>query len=75
MLDQVIVSGSVIEAEKGLCADADALEIFSPDFLLTADDSFPGDKPYSTYNGFKWSGGYSDHLPLMLKLRLVNASR
>lgn len=34
-------------------------------FLLEDDDKYNGKKPYRTYQGYKYLGGYSDHLPLV----------
>lgn len=40
---------------------------FSPEWLLTMD---PSPRPFSTYAGTAYLGGYSDHLPLILKLSI-----
>ncbi|MCL3781614.1 endonuclease [Prolixibacteraceae bacterium JC049] len=37
-------------------------------FLLTEDKKFLGQKPFRTYIGFKYQGGFSDHLPIKLVL-------
>ncbi len=34
-------------------------------FLLEDDDKYNGKKPYRTFQGYKYIGGYSDHLPLL----------
>lgn len=34
-------------------------------FLLVTDDKYNGKKPLRTYQGYKYLGGYSDHLPLV----------
>ncbi len=39
-----------------------------PDFLFIKDSRFLGKKPFRTYSGYKYLGGYSDHLPILLKL-------
>jgi len=36
--------------------------------LLEPDIQFNGFKPYRTYTGYRWNGGYSDHLPLLLRI-------
>lgn len=38
--------------------------IFAPGFLLTKDKTWRGVRPFRTYYGFKYEGGFSDHLPL-----------
>jgi len=32
------------------------------------DADYPGRKPFPTYGGYKWTGGYSDHLPVLITL-------
>jgi hypothetical protein len=70
MIDQVIVSKGLIECGKGLYADPNSLKIFRPDFLLKKDTKYPGFSPFSTYNGYKYQGGFSDHLPVILDLKV-----
>ena len=66
MIDQVIVSKGLLDCEKGLYTDANSVQIFRPDFLLKKDPKYPGFSPFSTYNGYKYQGGFSDHLPVIL---------
>ena len=40
------------------------------EFLLEEDKKHGGDKPYRTYNGMKYQGGFSDHLPIALDLQI-----
>ena len=68
LFDQVIVSGSLLNAGHGLFLLPDSYRIFGPSFLLTPDDRFNGYKPYRTYNGYKYQGGFSDHLPVYVDL-------
>jgi Endonuclease/Exonuclease/phosphatase family len=70
MIDQVFVSEGLINCRKGISADPGSFRIFSPDFLLKKDQKFPGMTPFSTYSGYRYQGGYSDHLPVLLDLRL-----
>ncbi len=44
------------------------VEIFAPDFLLTDDSRYLGQKPFRTYSGMKYLGGFSDHLPIIATL-------
>ena len=37
-------------------------------FLLEEDEKYGGDKPFRTFNGMKYNGGYSDHLPIVMDL-------
>lgn len=70
MLDQVIVSRQLIRCDKGLYADENSFRIFRPDFLLKPDPSYPGMTTFSTYRGYRYQRGFSDHLPVLLDLHL-----
>ena len=59
--DQFIVSGNVLSIRKNV-------QILRHPFLLEEDGKYGGDKPFRTYNGMKYVGGYSDHLPVVLDL-------
>jgi hypothetical protein len=69
MIDQVIVSDRLLKSTKGLYTDAKMLTVFKPDFLLTKDPRYPGVSPFSTYKGYRYQGGFSDHLPVLLDLK------
>ncbi len=45
------------------------MHIFDAPFLLQDDDAWFGKKPFRTYYGAKYIGGYSDHLPVYLDLK------
>jgi hypothetical protein len=64
MIDQVIVSKPVID--NGLCDEISALKIFKPKFLLQDDPKYPGERPFASYQGYIYQGGFSDHLPVLL---------
>jgi predicted extracellular nuclease len=68
MIDQVIVSHRLLSCRKGLATDSEMLTIFRPDFLLKKDPKYPGYSPLSTYRGYRYQGGFSDHLPVLLDL-------
>jgi predicted extracellular nuclease len=68
MIDQVIVSGFLLRCRKGLVTGDNMLTIFRPDFLLKKDPKYPGYSPLSTYRGYRYQGGFSDHLPVLLDL-------
>lgn len=70
VIDQVIVSKNLYSnSSKTQLYDYNA-HIFKAPFLLESDDSHMGTKPFRTYIGMKHHGGYSDHLPIYLDLRL-----
>lgn len=66
--DQIIVSGALINAKSGLYTETDWASIFSPDFLLEEDETYGGLKPFRTYSGFGYNGGFGDHLPIKIKI-------
>lgn len=40
-------------------------QIFRPNFLLKTDKTRLGKRPFRTYYGYKYEGGFSDHLPIV----------
>ena len=44
--------------------------IHAPQFLLEVEPLYGGFKPRRTYNGMRYQPGYSDHLPLVVKIKL-----
>lgn len=69
-LDQIIVSDWLVNCRSGLYASKKNFRIFSPSFLLTNDAKYPGQSPFSTYRGYRYQGGFSDHLPVTIDLGL-----
>lgn len=47
------------------------LKLLKYDHLLTDDGNRPGQRPKRTYQGPRYEGGLSDHLPLLLKLARI----
>jgi len=70
MIDQVIVSRELLESKKGLYTEPRLLNVFKPDFLMKKDPKYPGPRPFSTYSGYRYQGGFSDHLPVILELKI-----
>jgi len=68
MLDQVMVSAAMLNVSNKIYALPSSARIFSPDWLSQPDDMSPGNKPYHTYVGPNYLGGYSDHYPIYLDL-------
>jgi hypothetical protein len=52
-----------------LKVDLREASVYRPSFLLEEDPSSLGSKPGRTFNGPRYSGGFSDHLPVFLTLR------
>lgn len=69
VFDQVIVSGALINAEEGVFTQPDWAEVYNESFLLEADQTYGGLKPSRTYIGYRYNGGFGDHLPVKLTLR------
>ena len=64
--DQFIVSASLL---NGLgCTEMTDADILRLPFLLSDDDAYGGVKPFRTYNGRRYQGGYSDHLPVKIRI-------
>jgi predicted extracellular nuclease len=68
LLDQFMISGSLMRPVKGLRIVRESVKIFREPFLLKDDLKYFGKKPFRTYNGFRYEGGFSDHLPVYLDL-------
>lgn len=68
LIDQIFVSRSMTDPAGKIYADPLSFRVFDAPFLLIEDPDYPGKKPFPTYGGYKWSGGYSDHLPVLITL-------
>jgi predicted extracellular nuclease len=66
LFDQIIVSGNLVITKKGLRAAKGSYRIFDEPYLLMEDPEFSGYKPFRTYDGFTYLGGFSDHLPVFI---------
>ncbi|MEA1896100.1 MAG: endonuclease [Bacteroidota bacterium] len=69
MFDQIIVSKSLISETSAYRIDKDSFQVFHPSFLLVQDKNYLGLKPFSTFYGFSYQGGFSDHLPVMVDIK------
>jgi hypothetical protein len=63
MFDQFIVSGKILNS-----ASSSHCKILDFDFLMEEDEAYLGKKPFRTYYGYQYQGGFSDHLPVLLEL-------
>lgn len=68
ILDQMIVSGALLDENSSVFTTPDNAHIYNAPFLLEDDANNVGQKPFRTYIGYKYHGGYSDHLPPYLDL-------
>jgi len=72
IFDQIIVSGSLLTANSGFQTSPENAKIVTLPFLLEQDEKFGSNKPFRTYYGFSYNGGFSDHLPVLLELNSVH---
>lgn len=63
-LDHIIVSGLLLDSDKRFYTTEDFAKIFRAPFLLIPNEKYGGERPFRTYYGMKYEGGYSDHLPV-----------
>ncbi len=67
-LDQFIVSGSLLSGKNKIYTTVNDVHAYRAGFLLEPDNNYSGLTTNRTYIGFKYHGGYSDHLPTFLDL-------
>jgi hypothetical protein len=75
MTDQVIVTGMLTNCREGLSTNSNMFRVFQPEFLMRKDPKYPGLSPLSTYRGYRYQGGFSDHLPVLLDLMIRQNAR
>jgi predicted extracellular nuclease len=75
LIDQMVVTQSLYVTSHGLRVLAPGQRIFSAPFLLEPDEAYVGSKPFRTYVGFKYNGGFSDHLPVYVDLVMGASNR
>lgn len=67
-IDQILISNALTLPEtKGLRYDD--VKVLNLPFLLEKDEQYGGEKPKRTFVGYRYNGGFSDHLPVLLKLK------
>ncbi|MFA6949222.1 MAG: endonuclease [Lentimicrobiaceae bacterium] len=68
ILDQFIISSPLVFNKNSIHLSNQGAEIFAPPYLLQRDEKYTGTIPFRTYNGMRYQGGFSDHLPVLLHL-------
>lgn len=71
LIDHIIVSGALLNPNNLLYTNEEKADVFSAPFLLTTDQNYGNQQPNRTYLGTVYTGGYSDHLPLVVDFRLI----
>jgi hypothetical protein len=72
VFDQIVVSGALLNSATGLRTKAENATIVNLPYLLEKDEKYGGVKPKRTYYGYSYQGGFSDHLPILLKLNAAD---
>ena len=68
-IDQFVVSGNLLNTKRNLYIKGGAANVYTAEFLLEEDNKkYKGMKPFRTYSGWKYVGGFSDHLPIYIDL-------
>lgn len=70
VIDHILVSPNLLNQHSRLSTDATKARVVSHSFLLENDETYGGTKPFRTFSGYKYNGGYSDHLPVALELNV-----
>lgn len=68
VFDQFIVSRALLDSQGGLYTGPGFAGILQEEFLLEPDERYGGYRPFRSYDGFRYRGGFSDHLPVFLDL-------
>ena len=62
-IDHILGSPNIVDK-------VESAMIHAPQFLLEEEKRYGGKKPFRTYNGIRYQPGYSDHLPLVVRIAL-----
>ncbi|MCB8965176.1 MAG: endonuclease [Bacteroidales bacterium] len=68
IIDQIIISRSLLTKKHKLYTTTNNANVFGAEYLLESDDAFVGKKPFRTFQGYRYHGGFSDHLPVYIDL-------
>lgn len=65
LFDQIIVSKNLYNDSKGLPSSykVEYTEVYAPPYLVNKEGNYKG-YPFRSWNGDKFTGGYSDHFPV-----------
>jgi predicted extracellular nuclease len=69
-LDQLIISYDLMDETSKMYTSFGSAHIFKTEWMLQEDTKFPGRKPFKTFQGPRYLGGYSDHLPVYLDIKV-----
>ena len=67
LIDLFFISGNMLLPNNGVRYKN--AYVFIADFLLEDDKKYHGKRPFRTYDGMKYLGGISDHLPIVMTVK------
>jgi hypothetical protein len=68
VLDQIIVSKAIYFGENGIKLKNNKAIIYKNEFIVDKKNG----RPLRTYQGLKYLGGFSDHLPVYTDIQIIN---
>lgn len=69
-LDQILVSANLMDTTSATYVKPNSAVNFMATFLLVSDKTWGFERPFRSFHGFKYEGGFSDHLPVVMDLML-----
>lgn len=69
MLDQILFRPCLKNQKAGLTLVGNSAEVYRPKWMQSTHEKYYGE-PYRTFAGKNYLGGFSDHFPVYVKLRL-----
>ena len=75
VFDQIIITENLLLGKNHIEIKDKKANIADFDFLLTEDEKFGGRKLFRTFHGAKYTGGFSDHLPVYVDLKIYRFNR
>ena len=64
-LDHLFVHPSMLDKSASMQLVEASPRLFAPAFLLKKETNGSGMRPFRTYMGYRYEGGFSDHLPIL----------
>jgi len=68
IFDQVLVSEPLFRGVNGCKLMSEKSVVYREEFLMEPDENYTGKKPFRTYAGPSWRNGFSDHLPVSIRI-------
>lgn len=73
IIDHILLSTHFVTESKNKLRISSHTQICTIENLLIEDRKYYGKKPFSTYNGWIYQGGFSDHLPIYIHFSRYNS--